>query len=213
MRVLQRTVLALALPLLAAAAVAAQGVQTGELTGVVSSSDGLTLPGATVTVSSPALQGVRTVVSDSNGNYIVRALPPGTYKVTFEMSGMAPKTETAVVELGRQTVVDTKLAVAGVAESVNVTAEVTTAGLTSPTVGATYTATEIDELPTGRTPALIAELSPGLTANTPNVGQVTISGGFAYDNVFMINGVDINDNLFGPPTTCSSKTPSSRRPC
>jgi hypothetical protein len=197
MRVLQRTVLALTLPLLAAAAVAAQGVQTGELTGVVSSSDGLTLPGATVTVSSPALQGVRTVVSDNNGNYIIRALPPGTYKVTFEMSGMTSKTETAVVELGRQTIVDTKLAVAGVSESVNVTAEVTTAGLTSPTVGANYTATEINELPTGRTPALIAELSPGLTANTPNTGQVTISGGFAYDNVFMINGVDINDNLFG----------------
>src|SRR4029450_3288730 len=37
----------------------------------------------------------------------------------------------------------------------------------------------------------------GLTANTPNNGQVTISGGFAYDNVFMINGVDVNDNLFG----------------
>jgi outer membrane receptor protein involved in Fe transport len=197
MRVLQRTVLALTLPLLAAAAVAAQGVQTGELTGVVSSSDGLTLPGATVTVSSPALQGVRTVVSDNNGNYIIRALPPGTYKVTFEMSGMTSKTETAVVELGRQTIVDTKLAVAGVSESVNVTAEVTTAGLTSPTVGTNYTATEINELPTGRTPALIAELSPGLTANTPNTGQVTISGGFAYDNVFMINGVDINDNLFG----------------
>ena len=26
---------------------------------------------------------------------------------------------------------------------------------------------------------------------------MTIAGGFAYDNVFMINGVDVNDNLFG----------------
>jgi hypothetical protein len=38
---------------------------------------------------------------------------------------------------------------------------------------------------------------PRLDDNTPNVGQVTISGGFAYDNVFMIDGVDLNDNLFG----------------
>jgi outer membrane receptor protein involved in Fe transport len=137
------------------------------------------------------------VVSDSNGNYVVRALPPGTYKVLFEMSGLSSRTETVVVELGRQTVTNASLAVAGVAESVNVTAEVSTAGLTSPTVGANYTAKQINQLPTGRTPALIAELAPGLTANTPNVGQVTISGGFAYDNVFMINGVDVNDNLFG----------------
>ena len=45
----------------------------------------------------------------------------------------------------------------------------------------------------------IAELAPGLTANTPNADQVSISGAFAYDNVFLVDGVDINDNLFGSP--------------
>ena len=197
MRVIQGIVLSLALPLLVAAAAGAQGVQTGEMTGTVNSSDGLALPGASVTAESPALQGVRAVVSDANGNYVIRALPPGTYKVTFALSGLAPRTQTVTIELGRQTVVNAALSPAGVSESVNVTAEVSTAGLTSPTVGANYGAKEIGQLPTGRTPALIAELAPGLTANTPNSGQVTISGGFAYDNVFMINGVDVNDNLFG----------------
>jgi hypothetical protein len=56
---------------------------------------------------------------------------------------------------------------------------------------------ELNAIPVGRTPARIAELAPGLTDNTPNVGQVTISGAFAYDNVFLIDGVDVNDNLFG----------------
>ena len=94
----------LALPAILAALVttaAAQGVQTGELTGIVSSSDGLTLPGATVTARSTALQGVRTVVTDENGAYVIRALPPGSYEVTIEMSGLSPKTEKAQVELGR----------------------------------------------------------------------------------------------------------------
>jgi hypothetical protein len=49
----------------------------------------------------------------------------------------------------------------------------------------------------GRTPYLIAELMPGLTTNTPNRDQLTISGGFAYDNVFLVDGVDVNDNLLG----------------
>ena len=197
MRVLKTVALALALPVLLAGTAGAQGVQTGELTGIVSSSDGLTLPGATVTVQSPSLQGVRTVVTDENGAYVIRALPPGNYQVSFEMTGLSPKTEKALIELGRVTTLNATLALAGVQEAVTVTAEVTTAGLTSPTVGANYDSTEIAALPTGRTPALIAELAPGLTNNTPNAGQVTISGGFAYDNVFMINGVDVNDNLFG----------------
>src|SRR4051812_9617063 len=199
MRGIQQAVIALALSVMLPAAIAAQGVQTGEVSGVVSSSDGLSLPGATVTVQSASLQGTRTAVTDANGAYVVRALPPGTYNVTFEMAGLTSKTETAAVELGRQTNVNAVLAVAGMSENVNVTAEVNTARLTSPTVGANYASRTINDLPTGRTPSLIAELAPGLTANTPNSGQVTISGGFAYDNVFMINGVDVNDNLFGSP--------------
>ena len=88
MRVLRVMVLGVALPLLIVTTTAAQGVQTGEVSGTVSSSDGLTLPGATITAAGPALQGVRTVVADAKGNYVIRALPPGTYKVTFEMSGL-----------------------------------------------------------------------------------------------------------------------------
>jgi hypothetical protein len=199
MGVLRRFALTLALPLLAATVAAAQGVQTGEVSGTVSSSDALTLPGASVSVQGPALQGLRTVVTDVNGTYVVRALPPGTYTLTFAMSGLTTRTETVVVELGRQTVINASLTPAAVTENVDVKAEVNTAALTSPTVGANYTAREINQLPTGRTPALVAELAPGVTAITPNTGQVAISGGFAYDNVFMINGVDVDDNLFGSP--------------
>ena len=43
----------------------------------------------------------------------------------------------------------------------------------------------------------IATMAPGVTENTPNSGQITISGAFAYDNLFMIDGVDISDNLNG----------------
>jgi hypothetical protein len=58
-------------------------------------------------------------------------------------------------------------------------------------------ASDINVLPMGRTPYLVTELMPGVTTNAPNANQVTISGGFGYDNVFLIDGVDVNDNLFG----------------
>jgi hypothetical protein len=197
MRFLKQAAIAFALPMFLATSAGAQGLQTGELLGVVSSSDGLTLPGATISVRGPALQGVRTVVTDENGVYVVRALPPGQYEVTFEMTGLSTRTEKVEISLGMPTTLNATLSLAGVQEAVTVTAEITTAALGSPTIGATYDSREIATLPTGRTPALIAELAPGLTNNTPNAGQVTISGAFAYDNVFLMNGVDINDNLFG----------------
>lgn len=174
----------------------AQGVQSGTLTGQVKSSDGQPLPGATVTVKSPALLGTRSAVTDANGGYIFKALPPGHYTVTFELTGMTTVEQKKAVALGTTEYVDSTLSVATVQETVTVTAEAPTV-LAQTSVGANYKGAEVDTLATGRTLQGIAELAPGLTDNTPNAGQVTISGGFAYDNVFLVNGVDVNDNLFG----------------
>jgi hypothetical protein len=53
--------------LLVTAAAFGQSSVSGSLTGTVTS-DGTPLPGATVTITSPSLQGSRTAVSDANGN-------------------------------------------------------------------------------------------------------------------------------------------------
>jgi len=190
------TCLALVATLVLSAGAHAQGIQTGIIQGTVRDSEGLVLPGATVAVSSPALQGTRTTQSDGNGVFVIRGLPPGEYRVNLELSGFGSAERTVVVELGRSSDVNATLAVAGIQEAVTVTAE-TASVVTATTGGANYTYEMIDRLPTPRTLSGIAALAPGLTENTPNAGQVTISGGFAYDNVFLIDGVDVNDNLFG----------------
>ena len=183
--------------LLLPAALVAQGLQTGTLTGTVKDQSGAVLPGVTVSVTSPGLQGARETVSDANGVYNIPGLPPGAYTVRFELQGMAPLVhEAAVVPLGGVGVIDASMALAAQTEVVNVTAQVSSV-IASPTGQTNFTSRELSLIPVGRTPARIAEFAPGLTDNTPNVGQVTISGAFAYDNVFMIDGVDINDNLFG----------------
>ncbi len=175
----------------------AQGLQTGVLNGTVRDATGGVLPGVTVTIKSPALQGTRTTVTDENGLFIFRGLPPGRYSVTFELSGMETREERGEVLLGSTTAVNSTMAVAGLTEAVEVTARVTPAPLETPSLGSNLAYETINSLPTGRTLSDIAELSPGLTDNTPNAGQVTISGAFAYDNVFLVDGVDVADNLFG----------------
>ena len=175
-----------------------QGVQTGTLVGSVTSNDGAALPGVTVTVTSPALQGERSTVSAVNGDFVLRGLPPGQYRVVFTLEGMKSVERQLQVGLGTTARADAVMEVAAAEETIVVTGEAPSA-LETTTVGANLTAEEVDALPIGRTLAGIAEFAPGLTDNTPNAGQVTISGGFAYDNVFLVDGVDINDNLFGTP--------------
>lgn len=188
--------LTLALVLGGAGQVLAQGQQSGTLTGTVKDSNGEALPGVTVTVTSSSLLGERTAFTGANGDFIIRGLNPGTYKVVFELSGMTTVERTSTVELGRTARSDADMQVASVEETIVVRGEAPNA-LETTTVGANYDAKTIDSLATPRTLFGIAQLAPGLSTNTPNGGQVTISGAFAYDNVFLIDGVDTNDNLFG----------------
>ena len=182
--------------LLVAPPLLAQADLTGELRGTVKLEDGSVVPGVLVTASSSALLGTRTTTTGETGQWIVRNLPPGAYTVTFELEGFSTVQSAATVELGQATPVNVTMGVAAEKETIVVTGELPSV-LASSEVSTTYDFEEVNNLPINRTPAAIAALAPGLTTNTPNGGQVTISGAFAYDNVFLIDGVDANDNLFG----------------
>lgn len=180
-----------------AAPVFAQGEQAGAVRGRLTSSDGVALPGVTVSVTSPSLQGTRTVVADVNGVYSIPGLPAGDYSVRLELSGFATVDRRVSVPLGSAIVVDQALAPAAVNETIDVTATLSPVATPAGTFNVRQDAARM--LPIGRTPFFFAELAPGLTDNTPNQNQVTIGGGFAYDNKFLVDGVDVNDNVFGQP--------------
>ncbi len=124
-----RKLLVMVLALLGAAGPAlAQGQQSGTLGGRLTSSDGLALPGATVSVASGALQGERVTVTDVNGVYSLPGLPPGSYAVTFEMDGLATVERQAQVSLGGVVAMDQVLSPARVSEVVNVHGSASGAG-------------------------------------------------------------------------------------
>jgi hypothetical protein len=172
----------------------AQGQQYGTLSGRVASADNLPLPGVIVTVSSDALQGTRTATTDINGVYALPGLAPGQYVVRFELDKMTSVDRRVAVGLGTLSVLDQQLTLAPVKESIDVRATPST--ITSRATVDLQMA-DLVKLPVGRTPFLMTELTPGVTDNTPSASQVTISGAFAYDNLFLMNGVDINDNVLG----------------
>jgi len=188
---LQRFTICFFLLLLVAAGAFAQGT-TGALTGTVTQA-GTNLPGVTVTVSSPKLQGTRTTVTNENGDYNFSALPPGTYKVTFSLSGLTDVAKNAQVSLVETTRLDADMKMSAVSEAITVTANQTTV-LETPQIQVNYKQETINRLPITRTPTAQAALSPGVTNG---VNGLTISGAMSYDNLYLVNGAVVNENLRG----------------
>ncbi|MCX6543831.1 MAG: TonB-dependent receptor [Acidobacteria bacterium] len=195
-----RTLLVLLIALAVAASAWAQGNPTGVIRGTVTDPDGLAMPGVTVTASSPALQGVRSVVTSTNGDFMIPFLPPGEYVVSFELQGFAPKKETVGVAMAETRALQIKLVVASLTETVTVTGSTSTEVLKTGTIAQTYTAAKMENLPVGRTLESAVLLAPGVSGNGPS-GNIVLAGALSYEGLYLINGVNVNENLRGQPRT------------
>ena len=72
---------------------------TGTVEGAVTDQSNAPLPGVTVELTSPNLQGSRTAVTSADGRYRFPAVPPGAYKVTAELAGFGKVEKRATVNL------------------------------------------------------------------------------------------------------------------
>ena len=87
----------LATILLLVAVPARAQLATAELNGRVTDESGAVLPGATVTVTQTATGLVRTVVTDSNGTYLISNLPTGPYRLEVMLQGFRSYVQTGIV--------------------------------------------------------------------------------------------------------------------
>jgi len=92
------------------------------VTGTVTSSDGVSVPNATVVATNQGTQVAYTAVSNDEGLYTIAALPIGTYVVTAQAQTFRPfETNPIKLESGQNARIDISLAV-GTTEKVEVTA-------------------------------------------------------------------------------------------
>ena len=96
----------------------------GSLRGYVRDESGAVLPGVTVTAASDVLISPITVVSDATGYYRVPYLPPGEYRLTFELSGFSTTVREGIgLRAGANFAVDIVMKIGAVQETITVTAE------------------------------------------------------------------------------------------
>jgi hypothetical protein len=178
---------------------------TGNINGRIVDAQGAAVPGVTVTAKSPQTGFTRTDVSDGEGIYRLTSLPVGTYEVSAELSGFSTfSRKDVVVNVAQTTDLNVELTLAGVTESVNVTAEASLMKTSDSSVGGVVDVTKIESLPlNGRQFANLAVTIPGVglgfhsdpTKSTQYSPQ--IAGGNGRNVNYQIDGGDNNDDTVG----------------
>jgi hypothetical protein len=193
---LRHLVLFLALAMLASPLAAQE--RFGGLTGTVTDTSKLAVPGATVTAVNNATGAVRTAVTGTDGTYRISELQPGRYTVSIELAGFQKATVTdAIVLLGKDFPVSAELKPGAVTEVVNVTGEIEKQiDLKDVTLSHNVTEEEFDRMPKARS-------FQGLALTAPGVNQGVIEGGFQVngasgaENSFTVDGITTNSLLYG----------------
>ena len=179
-----------------AASAAAQDT-TGTLAGRIADSQGLALPGVTVTVT--GAQGDKTTISDGEGRYIVPFLTPGTYSVRAELQGFEVARRTDVqVALGQTRDVPLVMQVGAVSEVVQVVSSSTAIDTTSASIGANLDTAALSKLPVGRRFTDTLYLAPGVsTGGSVGVANPSIEGSSGLENQYVVDGVNITNGGYG----------------
>src|SRR6266581_601605 len=185
------------------------------LSGTVTDSSGAVIPKAQVTITDLATGIARNVETDTAGLYIAPNLRPGTHDVGAKAPGFDSAIRRGItLTVGAQQVLDIKMQVGQVTQTVEVTGEAPMVELASSALTGQVSATTVRELPlNGRSWVDLGSLQPGV--NQPNTQkpltvagrgqrgfgtQVSITGTRPDENLYRVDGINVNDYANNSPS-------------
>jgi Carboxypeptidase regulatory-like domain len=186
---------------------AAAHAQNTGIAGVVKDVTGAVLPGVTVEATSPALiERVRSVITDAQGLYSIVDLRPGTYSVTFTLTGFTSvKRDGIELTTSFTATVNAELKVGAIEETIQVSGQspmVDTRNVVQSTV---LTDAIRESLPTTRSALGMSELIPGMSTTSAlrptghdvngvadNRGASVLHGGRAADYQLQLDGAQMD---------------------
>jgi hypothetical protein len=181
--------------LLSQATVQAADNFSGTVKGRLSSINNADIAQVTISLTHKEKGLVRTVESDADGNYLLRKLPIGDYRVTLTKSGMQTQQFDISVKIGGELVVNRTLSSTGTdIERIAVLgSNINHINLANSEGGIVVTATELALLPINTGFNNIALLSPSAAATTAGNfrGAPSIGGSSSAENGYYLNGMNV----------------------
>ncbi len=204
-KLLVRALMAVPLALLLAGGAAFAQQVTGTIYGKVLDDQGLAVPGATVTISSPQHIATEVRTTTDQGTYRVdRLLPSQNYTVVVELTGFRKMTfERVNLFAGQLIEVNATLSPGGVEETVTVIGETPLVDIKSSQTMITIDTNIVDNIPLGRSASSLVESMPGVQESAdlaPRGGGhrgTTVHGGGPRESYFSIDGAAAMDIVYG----------------
>jgi hypothetical protein len=155
-------VLAVFALLLVVPVIQGQGV-SGRILGTVQDKSGAVVAKVAVTATNQGTNISVVGTTNSNGEYRIDNLQPGSYRVTFDAKGFRPYVSVGnIVSVDGSTRVDVNLEIGSTSETIQVTAAQPLVDTTSSSLGETISQTEISNLPlNGRIFSQFVQTVPG----------------------------------------------------
>jgi outer membrane receptor for ferrienterochelin and colicins len=188
------------LALFLAVAVPMNAQEAGTVSGTVVDETGGVLPGATVTLTGPGPS--KTQVSGSDGSYRFAGVPAGSYKLTVTLSGFGAATQDVTVAGGPVEVPKVALKIAGLGETVVVTASKVESTITNaPATMSVITAETLATSPSQNFGDLLRSV-PGtnviqMSARDINLTSRQTTGTLTTSQLVLLDGRTIYLDFFG----------------
>lgn len=176
-------------------------IETGEIKGRVLDENGEGLPGVAIEAKSSNLQGIRRVISTTNGQFAFPLLPVGGYTLTFNLDGFNPVVqEDVIVRLGRVTDLTVTMQVTSIQEEVVVTAIPPLIDKTSTDTSYYFSDKDLEKIPVqSRNIVDVSKFTPGVTGVRVNTrrgistqGQPSFRGEGEEGNTWIVDGLAIS---------------------
>ena len=175
------------IPLILFASLARAQTGAAGIAGVARDPSGAVLPGVTVEASSPALiERVRVVITDGEGQYKIVSLPPGTYAVTFSLTGFnVLKRDGVELTANFTATVNAELRVGSIEETLTVSGRAPTVDVQNVVQKTTVSRQILDDIPIGKTFVNMASMTPAVIMSGQAVQDMGNGGDRAHRCRFM----------------------------
>ncbi len=157
-------------------------VGTATLSGTVNDPTGAVITAAELVLKSSQQQFTRQAVTDNRGDYVIPAVPPGSYELTIRAKGFQDETRTGILlDSGQASTLSVTLNVAGATQQVMVSEAPPLLQTTTATIGTVVETEQIHQLPLlGRNFTSLLLVAPGVSTNpTPRGGPLSATTGCA----------------------------------